>query len=569
MRKLIRVDMSDGAVKMENLSSEYSRFGGRGLTSTIVVNEVPPICHPLGSGNKLVIAPGLLSGTTCVNSGRLSVGAKSPLTGTIKESNVGGTAAQRLGKLQIAGIILENKPQNDKTYYLLVNKDGAQLLPADDLKGLKNYEAADRLLAKYGDKVSVISIGPAGEWRFSSASVAVTDREGHPARHAGRGGMGAVMGSKGIKAIVVDAAEAPGVEYQDREAFKKAAETFRTVIMECDTTRPNDGDLAMYSMNAIMAPVNALGGFPTRNFSQGQFEGVEKINGDALHNTIKERGGVYNHAGCSQCIIQCSNVYVDDRKNYITAALEYETIWSLGANCGIDDLDAIAEMDRICDEYGVDTIETGCAVAVAMEAGVKSFGDAGGAIELLHEIGKGTPLGRILGNGVAVTGQAFGVERVPMAKRQSFPAYDPRVLKGLGVTFASSPMGADHTAGFAALLGDDDMKPEGKAQASMEMQVLMAFIDSTGICLAALDATTEENGGIDAMAQMVNTACGLDISLEAYGKEILGIERKFNEAAGFTSLDDRLPEFITTEPVPPNNTVFDVPDEEIDQLFKD
>ncbi len=566
-RNIIRIDISSSTIKVEENSGAYNNLGGRGLTSAIVKQEVPPLCHPLGAGNKLIIAPGLLSGTNCINSGRLSIGAKSPLTGTIKESNVGGTAAQSLGKLNIAGIILENKPADDKLQYILVNKEGAQLLPADDLKGLKNYEVVSRLREKHGEKVSVISIGPAGENRFSSASIAVADKEGRASRHAGRGGMGAVMGSKGTKAIVIDGTDAPGVEYHDSEAFKKAAKVFRGAIMESDSTKPNTGELAMYSMNAIMAPVNALGAFPTRNFSQGQFEGVEKIDGEALYNTIKERGGIYNHAGCSQCIIQCSNVYVDKEKNFITSALEYETIWALGANCGIDNLDAIAQMDRLCDEYGIDTIETGCAIAVAMEAGVKSFGDYDGAIELIHEIGQGTPMGRILGSGAATTGRAFGVERVPQAKGQSFPAYDPRGLKGLGVTYATSPMGADHTAGFVAMLDEDDRNPEGKTQASLDMQIYMAFVDATGICLAAMDAVTEENGGIDAMSQMVNALFGWNITIENYGKEIIKTERSFNKAAGFTSLHDRLPEFLSKEPLPPHNTVFDVPYNGIDDKF--
>lgn len=566
-RNIIRIDISNSTIKVEENSGAYNNLGGRGLTSAIVKQEVPPLCHPLGAGNKLIIAPGLLSGTNCINSGRLSIGAKSPLTGTIKESNVGGTAAQSLGKLNIAGIILENKPAGDKLQYILVNKEGAQLLPADDLRGLKNYEVVSRLREKHGEKVSVISIGPAGENCFSSASIAVADKEGHASRHAGRGGMGAVMGSKGTKAIVIDGTDAPGIEYHDSEAFKEAAKVFRGAIMESDSTKPNTGELAMYSMNAIMAPVNALGAFPTRNFSQGQFEGVEKIDGEALHNTIKERGGIYNHAGCSQCIIQCSNVYVDKEKNYITSALEYETIWALGANCGIDNLDAIAQMDRLCDEYGIDTIESGCAIAVAMEAGVKSFGDYDGAIELIHEIGQGTPMGRILGSGAATTGRAFGVERVPQSKGQSFPAYDPRGIKGLGVTYATSPMGADHTAGFVAMLDEDDRNPEGKVQASLDMQIYMAFVDATGICLAAMDAVTEENGGIDAMSQMVNALFGWNITIEDYGKAIIKTERSFNKAAGFTSLHDRLPEFLSKEPLPPHNTVFDVPYNGIDDKF--
>ncbi len=566
-RNIIRIDISSGTIKTEENSGAYNKLGGRALTSAIVRQEVPPLCHPLGAGNKLIVAPGLLSGTSCINSGRLSIGAKSPLTGTIKESNVGGTAAQSLGKLNIAGIILENKPAGDKLQYILVNKDGALLLPADDLKGLKNYDVVSRLREKYGDRVAVLSIGPAGENRFSSASIAVADKEGHASRHAGRGGMGAVLGSKGIKAIVIDSTDAPGVEYHDSEAFKQAAKVFRGAIMESAATKPNTGELAMYSMNAIMAPVNALGAFPTRNFSQGQFEGVAKIDGEALHNTIKERGGIYNHAGCSQCIIQCSNVYVDKNKNYITSALEYESIWALGANCGIDDLDAIAQMDRLCDEYGIDTIETGGAIAVAMEAGVKSFGDYDGAIQLIHEIGQGTPLGRILGSGAATTGRAFGVERVAQSKGQSFPAYDPRGLKGLGVTYATSPMGADHTAGFAAMLDEDDKNPEGKAQASLDMQVYMAFVDATGICMTATDAVTEENGGKDAMCHMVNALFGWNITIEDYGIEIIKTERSVNKAAGFTSLHDRLPEFLSKEPLPPHNTVFDVPYNEIDAKF--
>ena len=564
---IIRIDLSNEAIKIEENTGNYSKLGGRGLTSAIVGQEVPPLCHPLGKGNKLIVAPGLLSGSSCINSGRLSIGAKSPLTGTIKESNVGGTAAQCLGKLNIAAIILESKPSNDNLQYIIVNKDGAQFLPANDLKGLKNYAVVKYLREKYGNGVGVLSIGPAGENCLSSASIAVADKEGHASRHAGRGGIGAVLGSKGIKAIVIDSAEAPGVEYHDAKAFKESAKLFRSAIMESDATKPNTGELAMYSMNAIMAPVNALGAFPTRNFSQGQFEGIEKIDGEALYNTIKERGGIYNHAGCSQCVIQCSNVYVDKKKNYITSALEYETIWALGANCGIDDLDAIAQMDRLCDEYGIDTIETGCAIAVAMEAGVKSFGDHEGVIELINEIGQSTPLGRILGSGAATTGRAFGVERVPQVKGQSFPAYDPRGLKGLGVTFATSPMGADHTAGFAAMLDEDDKNPDGKAQASLDMQVYMAFVDAAGICMAATDGATEENGGIEAMSQMVNALFGWNITIDDYGKEILKIERAFNRAAGFTPLHDRLPEFMAKEPLPPHNTVFDVPDSDIDEKF--
>jgi len=568
MKKIVRINMASGETSMENLSGEYAGLGGRGLTSTIVAREVPPLCHALGPQNKLVVAPGLLAGTSCINCGRLSIGAKSPLTGTIKESNVGGTVAQRLGQLQIAALVFEQHAPADKPFYLLVNHEGTTLHPADDLKGLKTYDTVQRLRTKHGDRVGVAAIGPVGEMRLATASVAVSDRDGHASRHAGRGGMGAVMGSKGLKAIVVDAVEAPGVEYQDREAFKAAAKILRTAIVENEATAPKTGSQALYSMNAIMAPVNELGGFPTHNFTRGKFADVRKIDGDALHDTIKARGGVLNHSGCSNCIIQCSNVFVDPEGQYVTSALEYETLFALGANCDIGDLDAVARMDRLCDEYGIDTMETGCSIALAMEAGVVPFGDTEGAIGLLHEIGQGTPLGRILGNGAAMTGQAYGLHRIPVVKRQAFPGYDPRVLKGLGVTYASSPMGADHTAGFAAELTAADMNPEGRVALSLETQVFMAFLDSIGLCLAVLDGATDENGGIAAMVPMVNAVYGWDINAENYGRAVLKTERAFNTAAGFTPQDDRLPEWLHTEPLPPNNTVFDVSYEEMDAAMK-
>jgi aldehyde:ferredoxin oxidoreductase len=349
MRKLIRVDMTEGKVQVEELAPEYAALGGRGLTSGIVASEVPPLCHPLDPSNKLVVAAGLLAGTTCANSGRLSIGAKSPLTGGIKESNVGGNVAIKLGKLRIAGMVLEGQAPEGKLFYLLVNKDGVQLQTANEFKGLKNYDLASKLQDKYGKKVGIVSIGPAGEMKFSAASIAVTSTNGTPSRHAGRGGMGAVMGSKGMKAIVVDDTEAPGVTYADKEAFKEAAGVFRDALREHPVTKPGGG-LAVYGTNVLTSIINEAGGFPTRNFTEGQFEGAAKISGETMHDVIKERGGNPTHSGCSTCIIQCSNEYVDKDKNYVTSALEYETIWANGANCGIDDLDAIAEIhrDRLC-----------------------------------------------------------------------------------------------------------------------------------------------------------------------------------------------------------------------------
>jgi aldehyde:ferredoxin oxidoreductase len=576
MRRLMRVDMGKGTVRMEDLVGEYAQLGGRGLTSTIVAREVDPLCHPLGSKNKLVVAPGLLSGTTAANSGRLSVGGKSPLTGGIKESNVGGNASVRLGRLGLGGIVVEGLPPAGKWFYLLVNKDGGKLFPADDLKGLKNYDLCEKLQAKYGEKAGILSIGPAGEMKLSAASVAVTSTQGKPSRHAGRGGMGAVMGSKGLKAIVVDDKDAPGIAYADADAFKQAAGVFRDALREHPVTKPGGG-LAVYGTNVLVNVINEAGAFPTRNFTEGRFEGASKISGETMHDIIKARGGSTTHSGCSTCIIQCSNVYNDKDGKYLTSGFEYETIWANGANCGIDDLDSIAQIDRLCDDYGVDTIDMGCAIGVAMYAGVKKFGDAAGAIELLHEVGKGTALGRIIGSGAAVVGQTFGVSHVPVVKSQGLPAYDPRGVKGIGVTYATTPMGADHTAGYAVATNImkvggfvDPLKPEGQVDLSRGLQIATAAIDAAGLCVFVAFAVMDIPAGMEAIPKMLNAQYGWNLTLDGvmdYGKKILKVERAFNQAAGFTPADDRLPEFFLNEALPPHNVVFDVPAKELDQVF--
>lgn len=576
MRKLVRLNMAEGTTSTENLAGDYAEFGGRGLTSAIISKEVPPLCHPLAPDNVLVFAPGLLSGTTCPNSGRLSVGAKSPLTGTIKESNVGGNAAAKLGRLGIAGVVAEKNAPAGKLFYVLIDAQGIQMLPADDLKGLNNYELCKRLQEKHGAKVGIVSIGSAGENRLSAASVAVTDTMGLPARHAGRGGVGAVMGAKGLKAIVIDDKEAPGVQYADADAFKAAAGEFRSALREHPVTKPGGG-LATYGTNVLVNVINEAGAFPTRNFTDGRFEGADKISGETMHDTIVERDGKTTHSACSTCIIQCSNVYNDKDKNYVTSGLEYETVWANGANCGIDDLDAIAKISYLCDDYGLDTIEVGDAIAVAMHGGLKSFGDAQGAIELVNEMGNGTHLGRILGSGCSVVGQAFGVDHVPAVKRQGLPAYDPRSCMGIGVTYATSTMGADHTAGYAVatnIMGVgghcDPLQRAGQVDLSRNLQVATAALDGAGLCVFTAFAILDIPSGLEAIPKMLSAVYGWNMDVNAltdHGKKILRMERTFNEQAGFTNQDDRLPLFFSKEPLPPHNIIFDVPDSELDTFY--
>lgn len=574
MFKIIRVNMTDQSVKFEDIPEAYQGLGGRGLTSAIIAAEVDPTCNAVGPLNKLVFAPGLLAATNCANSGRISVGGKSPLTGGIKESNSGGQAGGYLGRLGIQAIVVEGAPPAGKLFKLVVKKDSAELLPADELKGLGNYDTVAKLSETYGDKVGYVSIGQAGEGLLTAASIAFTDRELRPTRHAGRGGLGAVMGSKGLKAMVIDPSDGDKAPLQDPEAFKEAAKRFAKALADHPVT---SGGLPNYGTDILINIINEAGGLPTRNFSSGQFEGAEKVSGETMNELTQQRKGVVAHGCMSGCVIRCSGIFNDADGNYVSKWPEYETVWAWGPNCGIDDLDAIARIDRMCDDFGVDTIEIGCAVAVAMEAGLKSFGDAAGAEELMAEIGKLSPLGRILGSGTKVTGQIFGVSRVPVVKGQSLPAYDPRAVKGLGVTYATTPMGADHTAGYATTAnilkvgGEvDPLKPEGQVELSRNLQVATAAIDTAGLCLFVAFAVLDIPDALQAVVDMLNAKYGLSLTIDdvnGLGQKVINIEREFNRKAGFNEADDRLPDFFTREKLPPHNTVFDVPPEELDQAL--
>lgn len=578
MDKILRIDVGTkgGPKASEHPLENYAGIGGRALTSAIISKEVPPLCHPLGADNKLVIAPGLLSGTTAAMSGRISVGCKSPLTGGIKEANSGGQGAQVLARLGYAAIVLEGKPSDDTLYKVIINKDGVKVEADNDLKMLGNYDTVDKMKAAYGEKIACISIGPAGEMKMSAASIAFTDMELRPTRHAGRGGVGAVMGSKNIKVIVLDDTGMKMRAPLDPEKFKGANKTFVAGLKKHPVT--GEG-LPAYGTNVLTNVLNEAGGYPTRNFRSGSFEGVSKISGETLAEMENTRGGSGSAThGCHRgCIIRCSGTFYDKDGNYLTKQPEYETIWAHGGNCEIDDLDAIAQIDRLDDDFGLDTIELGAAIAVAMEGGLAEFGDAEAAINLVKEVGKGTPLGRILGSGAAVTGKVFGVERVPVVKGQAMPAYDPRSVQGIGVTYATTTMGADHTAGYAVtanILGIggsvDPLKPDGQVALSKDLQITTAAIDSTGMCLFIAFAALDQPETFQALIDMLNAFYGLSLTGEdiaALGKSILKNERDFNARAGFTAEHDRLPEFFKTELLPPHNVTFQVTDEELDQVF--
>ena len=576
MEKILRINMgAEGGPKAtEESLGDYAGLGGRAMTSAIVSKEVPALCHPLGEENKLVIAPGLLSGTTAANSGRISVGCKSPLTGTIKEANAGGQASQVLARLGYAAIVLEGKPKDGTLYKVFINKDGVKITPDNSLKMLGNYDLVDKVKGEYGDKIACISIGPAGEMKMSAASVAVTDMELRPTRHAARGGPGAVMGTKGVKVIVLDDAGIKMRSPKDAKRFREANKKF----VEGLRKHPVTGEgLPAYGTNILTNVINEAGAYPTKNFMWGRFDTCQNISGETEAETETARGGVATH-GCSRgCVIKCSGTYMNKDGHYLSKQPEYETVWAHGGNRGIDDLDAIAMLDRLDDDYGLDTIEMGATIGVAMEAGLAKFGDAKAAINLVKEVGKGTPLGRILGNGAAVTGKVFGVERVPVVKGQALPAYDPRGIQGIGVTYATSTMGADHTAGYAVATNIlnvggsvDPLKPEGQVELSRNLQIATAAVDATGMCLFIAFAVLDQPETFQALIDMINAFYGLSLTgddVTELGKSVLKTERDFNTRAGFTAEHDRLPEFFKKETLPPHNLTFQVKDEDLDTLF--
>ncbi|HXF52402.1 MAG TPA: aldehyde ferredoxin oxidoreductase C-terminal domain-containing protein [Dehalococcoidia bacterium] len=559
MSSILRVDLARLAVSESPVPDAYRLLGGRALTSRIVLDEVDPRAHPLSADNRLVFAPGLLGGTAVTTSGRTSFGAKSPLTGGAKEANVGGTLGHRLARLGVKAVVIENAPPDDGWRLLRITPEGCSFEPAEGLAGLGTYDTVARLLENPRTQ-TVVCIGPAGEHRMAAASIAVSDPEGRPTRHAARGGLGALMGAKRIKAIVVDDGGAKNVPSADPEAFRAAMLAFSGVVRD----DPRTQNLSKYGTAGVIRFVNRenVMSMPTRNHRAGVFAGADAISGQRIAELAPERGG--KMLPCmAGCIIKCAILFNDARGQHVTTALEFETIALLGSNLEIDDLDAVARLDRLCDDIGLDTIEIGNAVGVAMEAGVARWGDWRAVEALLGEVRAGTPLGRILGGGTEHVARTFGIDRVPAVRGQGLPAWEPRTLKAMGITYATSPQGADHTAGLVTARG---VTTETLLKSSQHEQTLMAVIDSVGLCQFS-------NPTLKDMAGLLTAHLGEPITeeaLAALGKQVLRDERAFNLRAGFGRDADLLPAFLRDEPLPTSEgpQVFDVPDEVIDRFWE-
>ncbi len=567
--KILRVNMKESAVRWEPVPKEYERLGGRALIGKILLNEVPPACDPLGPHNKLIFAPGLLGGAAVTTAGRLSIGAKSPLTGGVKEANSGGTGGDSLGKLAIKGIIVEDQAGPGRFQILVIDGDSAELKPAPELAGLGTYATSDQLQARFGAESTVICIGPAGEHLMTGASIASTGERDQRSNHAARGGLGAVMGSKRLKAIVIRKPLGRAIRLHNEELFRNAAKTFAQKLIT-DPKLGTKGSQHLYGTASIVAAVNEMGSFPTRNFSEGRFEYASELRGEKLRELILARGGKVGTRCMPGCVIACRNLFVDQAGKPVVGTLQYETIALIGANLGLGKFDDIATLNYMCNDFGLDTIETGAALGIALEAGLGKFGDANGIIELVKQIGEATVLGRVLGCGAATTGRVLGVRRVPVCLGQAIPGYDPRTLKGNGVTYATSPQGADHTAGNA-FGARNEVNPLGTAdqkELSLRLQIIAAMLDSTGLCLFARPPIIANP---QLMVDMINGIYGWGWTVEDYNRfnrEVLRTELEFNRRAGITQSHYRVPEYMRREPLPPHNAVFDVPDSDLDTVFE-
>jgi aldehyde:ferredoxin oxidoreductase len=552
MRKYLHINLAERSVASEELHGEaIIRVGRHYIAKTLLEGGVAKL-DPLAPENPLIFSAGPFAGTNFSNANRLSIGCKSPLTGGIKESNAGGTFAFALGQLEIAGFTL-NGAASDWVVIRIPKEGEITFESAEPYMGKGNMEAAALLFEKYGDKVSLGICGPVGEYHGLVAGIAFTDPEARPVRLAARGGVGAVMGSKKVKAIVVDKHKMPS--FHDRKKVMGAVREYGRRLGE----EPAIETFSLYGTAMMGDITNRIGGIPTRNFTTGQLvdgkSGPFKLGGDYIRERTLERGGEPTHACMPGCLIRCSNVYVDDKGEEMVSPLEYETLGLIGTNCGLDDPDDVARLNHVCNDLGVDTIEIGATLGVLMDAGEGAFGDPAFMAAALEDMRRGSERGRLLAQGTARVGTHYKAARVPVIKKQGISAYDPRVIEVTGISMMVTAQGADHTAGNLPGYHCKGKPTEELVKASLEIQTACAAADSLGLCLFGRSVTNES---YDLVAAALNDAHGTDLGpadIEQLGWETLRLEWQFNREAGFTEADDELPAFFYDEALPPSGNV--------------
>ena len=561
MFSILRINTATGEVKRESHSSREYLLGGRTLSSHLVSKEIPADCEVLGKKNSLYFCNGALSGTTVSSSDRVSIGGKSPLTGGIKESNAGGIVGNRMAQHGLRCIALEDAPAHDAPWQIIVvGKSGVELIDGEFLAGKGVYEKSDLLCEKFGKKAGCITIGPAGEKLLYTAGIACSDPHGVCSRYAGRGGLGAVMASKKIIAVVVMDDGEVKPSYVDPEKFKAGSRKIVKLLKE----NPVSSKFTKYGTAAMVDICQALKVLPTRNFTHGVMEGAEQINAQTMYDTIKARGGegLTQHACMHPCAIQCSNVYPDKDGNLLCSPVEYETMALMGSNLCLKNLDTIATMNRIANDAGVDTLDCGAAIGVAMEAGLADFGDNEAAVSLMKEIRDLTPLGRILGSGCKIAAQVLGVRHAPHVLGQAIPAYEPRGTKGMAMTYLSSPMGADHTFGFTLRDEDDPTSKEGKVDLSKKFQVIGSRMDAMGMCNFVRYSVRND---MTPLLDLIQARYGEEISateFDDFVKATLKAEHQFNKDAGIPASAHRFTDSFYQVRQPETGERIDITDEE-------
>lgn len=561
MFSILRINTATGEARKESLDGKEYLLGGRTLSSRLVSREVPADCDPLGRKNKLFFCNGVLAGTIVSSSDRLSIGGKSPLTGGIKESNAGGIVGTRMSRLGLRAIVLEDAPLPDAGWKIVViGKDTTELVDGEFLAGKGVYEKSELLSAKFGVKAGCITIGPAGEKLLLASGIACSDPHGVCSRYAGRGGLGAVLASKKVIAVVCldDGDVKP--DFVDEVRFKEGTKKILSLLKE----NPVSSLFTKYGTAAMVDICQALKVLPTKNFRHGVLDGAEKINAQSMYDIIKARGGEgqTQHACMHPCAIQCSNVYPDKDGKLLCSPIEYETMALMGSNLCLTDLDAIATLNRIANDVGVDTLDVGAAIGVAMEAGLAPFGDTAAAVSLMEEVRNLTPLGRILGSGCKVAAKVLGVRHAPHVLGQAIPAYEPRGTKGMAMTYLSSPMGADHTFGFTLRDEDVPTSKEGKVALSKKFQVIGSRMDAMGMCNFVRYSVRND---MSPLLDLIQYRYGVEIGEDEFDdvvKETLKIEHQFNTDAGLTAKDYRFAETFYEEVQPETGEKVDITDEE-------
>jgi aldehyde:ferredoxin oxidoreductase len=437
-----------------------------------------------------------------------------------------------------------------------------------DVVGRGTYATSDRRWQRFGADSTVLCIGQAGEYLLTGAGISSTGERDQRSNHAARGGLGAVMASKGLKAVVIRKPVGKSRKLVNEEIFRKAAKAFAQELINSPKLGTK-GSQHLYGTASIVGAVNEMGSMPTRNFSDGRFEHAAELRGEKLREIILAREGKVGTRCMPGCVIACRNQFNDESGKPVVGSVQYETIALVGSNLGLGKLDDVATINYMCNDFGLDTIETGAALGVALEAGLAKFGDIEGIVGLLKQVGEGTVLGRVLGGGAAATGRGLGIRRVPVCLNQAMPGYDPRSLKGNGVTYATSPQGADHTAGnaFGARAEVPPLGTAGQKELSLKLQIIAAMLDSTGLCLFARPPIISNP---QLMIDMINGIYGWGWTKEDYdqfNRNVLRNELEFNRRAGITQQDYRIPEYMREEPLPPHNVVFDVPDSDLDTVF--